>query len=586
MNDDRRLWLVAAVSLLLIFGGSGLAWTVQTDAGSVEVRDVRFSGTNGTMMSGTLYIPEEASSASPQPGVLAVHGYINSKETQSPFAIEYARRGFVVLAIDQTGHGYSDPPAFQNGYGGPDSLEYLRSLDYVDNENIGLEGHSMGGWTVVTAAAAHPDGYESIVIEGSSTGSNRAPEGTDSFPRNLAVVFSEYDEFSPLMWGTASASDVEQSDKLQTVFGTDSAVEAERTYGSVEDGTARRLYTPATTHPGDHFSTAAIGASIEWLQLTLEGEDELDPGNQVWYWKSLGTFIALLGGVLSLFPAGGLLIERASTDRLRREYPDGKGMTGAKRYGASLLAAAIPIVTYFPLQDAAPAIIGLSWLFPQQINNGVIVWALGNAAITAVLFAVWHYTTNADDASVSLANYGLDTGDGARTVGVSVLAGVATVAVLYLLEAVMAFLFQTDFRIWVFAIKLLSPAQFRISFSYLLPLFAFFVVLGALLHGQLRPEGESRSLRRAMATNWLIVVGGFVVLLAVQYVPLLSGQPLPLGHPLLTILALQFVALLSIVAFVSTYFFRKTGRVWVGATINAVLVTWVIVAGTATQFPV
>ena len=586
MNDNRRLWIVAAVSLLLIFGGSGLAWTVQTDAGSVEVRDVTFSGANGTMMSGTLYIPEEASSASPQPGVLAVHGYINSKETQSPFAIEYARRGFVVLAIDQTGHGYSDPPAFKNGYGGPDSLEYLRSLDYVDNENIGLEGHSMGGWTVITAAAAHPDGYESMVIEGSSTGSNRAPEGTDSFPRNLAVVFSEYDEFAPLMWGTASASDVEQSEKLQTVFGTDSAVEEGRTYGSVEDGTARQLYTPATTHPGDHFSTAAIGASIEWLQFTLEGEDEINPSNQVWYWKSLGTFIALIGGVLSLFPAGGLLIERASTDRLRREYPDGKGMTGGKRYAAALLAAAIPIVTYFPLQDIAPAVIGLSWLFPQQINNGVIVWALGNTVITAVLFAVWHYTSNADDPSVSLANYGLDTGDGARTLGISVLAGVATVGVLYLLEAVVAFLFQTDFRIWVFAIKLLSPAQFRISVSYLLPLFAFFVVLGALLHGQLRPEGESRSLRRAMATNWLIVVGGFVVLLAIQYIPLLTGQPLPLGHPLLTILALQFVALLSIVAFVSTYFFRKTGRVWVGATINAVLVTWVIVAGTATQFPV
>ncbi|TQR22353.1 hypothetical protein C9J85_11565 [Haloferax sp. wsp5] len=26
--------------------------------------------------------------------------------------------------------------------------------DYVDDEDIGLEGHSMGGWTVITAAAA------------------------------------------------------------------------------------------------------------------------------------------------------------------------------------------------------------------------------------------------------------------------------------------------------------------------------------------------------------------------------------------------------------------------------------------------
>ncbi|WP_201721683.1 hypothetical protein [Caulobacter sp. B11] len=29
--------------------------------------------------------------------MLAVHGYINSRETQSPFAIEFARRGYVVL---------------------------------------------------------------------------------------------------------------------------------------------------------------------------------------------------------------------------------------------------------------------------------------------------------------------------------------------------------------------------------------------------------------------------------------------------------------------------------------------------------
>ena len=49
-------------------------------------------------------------------------------------------------------------PAFRNGFGGPDGLRYLRSLDIVDKDNIGLEGHSMGGWTVVNAAAALPDG--------------------------------------------------------------------------------------------------------------------------------------------------------------------------------------------------------------------------------------------------------------------------------------------------------------------------------------------------------------------------------------------------------------------------------------------
>jgi len=87
----------------------------------------------------------ERDRADSRPGILAVHGYINSRETQHGFAIEFARRGYVALALDQAGHGYSDPPAFANGCGGPDGLAHLRSLDVVDKNNVGLEGHSMGG---------------------------------------------------------------------------------------------------------------------------------------------------------------------------------------------------------------------------------------------------------------------------------------------------------------------------------------------------------------------------------------------------------------------------------------------------------
>ena len=86
-------------------------------------------GTNGTMMSGPLYIPKGVTAENPAPGIVAIHGYINSRETQSGFAIEYARRGYVVLASDQTGHGYSDPPAFANGFGGIDSAAWFIPMD-------------------------------------------------------------------------------------------------------------------------------------------------------------------------------------------------------------------------------------------------------------------------------------------------------------------------------------------------------------------------------------------------------------------------------------------------------------------------
>jgi hypothetical protein len=70
-------------------------------------------------------------------------------------------------------------------------------------------------------------------------------------------------------------------------------------------------------------------------------------------------------------------------------------------------------------------------------------------------------------------------------------------------------------------------------------------------------------------------------------VPLFPGGTLwNSGEPLLTIVGIQFVAILVIVALISTYFYRKTGNVYVGAFMNALLVTWYIVAGQAIQFAV
>ena len=573
-----RKTTVLFIALLLVFGGGTVAYLVQTDGGSVDTRDVRFAAPDGQMIHGTLYVPPGASADDPSPGVVATHGYINTRETQSPFAIEFARRGFVVLAIDQAGHGHSDPPAFGNGFGGPPALSYMRSLAFVDDDNVGLEGHSMGGWASVAAAQSDRDGYESIALVGSSTGNSGVAEGNATFPRNTAVVFSEYDEFSMLMWGVPHASNVERSEKLQTLFGTDEPVEEGRTYGSLEDGTARRLYTPATTHPGDHLSTTAVGDAVEWMQVTLDGEDELPPGNQIWWLKELGTLASLLGGVLFLFPFGAMVLSDRRFSDLRRPIPESAGVEGRSWYGAVAVAALVPVVTYFPLNLVGQGFVPINWLFPQQVTNGVMVWALGNGLIVAGLVGAWHYRSDRD----SLARYGFDT-DGWRTVARSAVAAATIVGGFLGTLGAVGYLFGTDFRFWVFAMKLPTPTQFRIALVYLVPLTLFFLALELLLHGQLR-TGD-RSFRAALAHNWVAVVAGFVLLLVVQYGVLLTGSPPPVVQPLLAVLAVQFVALLSIVTAVSTYFFRRTGRVWVGAFVNSLLVALVLVAGTATHAP-
>ena len=121
-----RSTFLLVVALLLVFGGGVIAALVQTDFGAVRVQDVRFAVADGRVVHAKLYRPRGATAEAPAPGVLAVHGYINANGTQSPYAIELARRGYVVLAIDQPGHGYSDPPAFAGGFGGPEALADLR----------------------------------------------------------------------------------------------------------------------------------------------------------------------------------------------------------------------------------------------------------------------------------------------------------------------------------------------------------------------------------------------------------------------------------------------------------------------------
>src|ERR1700720_4454622 len=386
----RGRWTLAIAGIVLIVAGGLLAHLTQT-SGGIRMQDIRLKGAKGNPMSALLYIPPNASAQTPAPGILAVHGYINSRETQDGFAIEFARRGYVVLDLDQTGHGYSDPPSFANGFGGPDGLAHLRSLDIVDKNNIGLEGHSMGGWTVLAAAATMPNDYKSMVLEGSSTGKPFAAEGTASWPRNVALVFAKYEEFPALMWGVELARDVTQSPKLWALFGTTGSIEPGKVYGDIAEGTARVLYTPNMTHPAEHISHEAIGDSLDWFGKTLQGGTPRPPEDQIWFRKEIGTLIALIGFVALLIGVFDGLLEAPLFSRLRLpEIADGTMpahvAAGGHRWTAAfVLSAFIPALTYYPAFALTGPFVTPSPLLPQGITNQIVVWALINALIALAL---------------------------------------------------------------------------------------------------------------------------------------------------------------------------------------------------------
>ena len=482
----------------------------------------------------------------------------------------------MVLAIDQTGHGYSDPPAFANGFGGPDGLAHLRSLDFVDKNNIGLEGHSMGGWAVLAAATAMPNDYKSTVLEGSSTGKPFAAEGTPSWPRNVALVFAQYEEFSNLMWGIERARDVTQSPKLWALFGTQGPVEPGKVYGDIAQGTARVLYTPAITHPAEHISHQAIGYSLDWFARTLQGGTPRPPEDQIWFGKELGTLVALIGFVALLLGVFDGLLELPAFSHLRLpEIADGTmpahfAAKGQRWTVAFVLSAFIPALTYYPAFALADAFVKPSALLPQGVTNQVMVWAVINALIALALMPF---------APKRASRIGI--------VGPSLLIAIATIIVGYAALWLADLLFKIDFRFWIVALKLMSAKQFLIFLIYLVPLTAFFVIALHVLHRNFSTMGAGRG--ALYLTNFLALTLGFIVLLVLQHGTLwLAGKlinplPDPAFVPLSTLIAISFVPLLGIAAVIATFTWRRTGSSLPGALICGIFVTWYVVAGTATQ---
>ncbi|HQP19066.1 MAG TPA: alpha/beta fold hydrolase [Phenylobacterium sp.] len=563
----RGKWRLFVLGWLVILIGAALAHAVQT-TGGVKVTDVRFPGDKGVVMSGLLYLPPNATAAHPAPAVLVSHGYINTREMQSPFAIELARRGFVVLAMDMTGHGYSGGTVAAQGFGGPAALRYLQSRPEVDRGNIGLEGHSLGAGAVLSAAADQPDGYRSIVLEGTTPGLLGAPAtATPTSPRNVALVFGKFDEFSVLMWQVPKGSMVATSARLQGLFGASGPVVEGRLYGDIAAGTGRILWNPPITHPWEHFSRAGIGHAVDWFQTTLNGEARpLDPNNQVWIWKEVGTLAAFVGFVLLLLGTFELLLGAPLFAGLSAEPQP----TTLKRDGrwliSLLLIIAIPAVTYFPFMKLGNLFFPMK-AFPQWVTNQLLVWAILNGLITLVLGLVLRRGKS------NLAKLG----------GPAILLAVAVMAVGYGSLALVDALFKVDYRFWVLGLKPLDAVHARYALSYLPLWTAYFLVALRPLGADLAVKGEGPV--AAYLTAAVAMAGGFAILVGVQYASLFTtGLLATPSEPLNVIIAIQFIPLMAVVGIIGAFTYRRTNAYVPGALICALLICWYVTAGTATHW--
>ena len=124
-----------------------------------EGRPVTFQS-RGLRLVGGLYGP---AGSTPYPAVVVVHGMIERARKLALYVLlarELADRCYVVLLFDLPGFGDSEDPRLIDDVDAWDArrdvqaaTDYLRSLPFVDPDEVHLIGHSMGGSYALGAAA-------------------------------------------------------------------------------------------------------------------------------------------------------------------------------------------------------------------------------------------------------------------------------------------------------------------------------------------------------------------------------------------------------------------------------------------------
>ncbi len=175
---------------------------------------------DGLKINGLLTIPKGEKAEKGWPAIVFVHGYIPPQEYETTknyvSYVDYlAKNGFVVFKIDLRGHGNSEGEPGGAYYSSDYVIDVLnaqnalKSSDYVNPNNIGLWGHSMGGNVVFRAFVAKKDikavsiwagavyTYKDFSDYGISDNSYRPPTQETESRRKRNELFEKYGNFDP-----------------------------------------------------------------------------------------------------------------------------------------------------------------------------------------------------------------------------------------------------------------------------------------------------------------------------------------------------------------------------------------------------
>ena len=648
MKNIKRSFVVLIVLLLLSCGLMFAADRIQRDNGRIEISDGTIPVDEG-FMTYKLYRPKDATSSNKAPAVLLLHGYQNDHETCAAYAIELARRGAVVLCLDEYGHGSTTVGLLKRGYvdhkvsvnygndseadgtyssigstiryrilmnfsnlsffndhyskddhgnaitdsscGGSIAYEYLSKLDYVDASRMAVSGHSMGTWSSWSVAAAWSGTAiepKAIVLQCGELFTDDVYDTSKYHFNNVLLLQAKYDEFSYFRDYQLNVTDNLLKTPLRYEFlGTTADMAAwNTTYGTFNDGSARRIELLNTNHRLTTHHLHGLETALDWLDSALELPNDFDHSQinaKIKEYLVLGAMLAVL---FAMFPLMNILLETKLFKNVVQELPSKEGMLkGRSRVSGTLITMLLSGLSFPFMTQLGHALLPLPEnIFRMTVGNGFLSWYL----LLILIMCISNLITSAKNKKAGIEKERFSF----PVWLLSLLLAFYAVAMVYLMNFLYSRIFDLDLRfIWPFFREFNSIRI--VQFAVYIPFFALFYLLNnskVMRDMRIRStyeKGVSAFLRNWLY-NFLLMAGGVLLIVLLEYIPFFLGIGpgadvlfgSTFGGPFMSILIL-FVPQVLFFSVLCTWCYRKTGRAYTGALIAAMLACWIVTGGSS-----
>lgn len=499
---------------------------------------------------------------------------------------------------------------------------WLSQLSYVDNTNMAVTGHSMGTWAAWTVSAA----YSGTAIEPRATALQcgelfktiRDSEGRLAYDKdddgvadihwnNVLLITSKYDEFNYFRdYIKTPVLDDTVKNEIRSNFLGVSSTEAEFNRTFHEDfnkGTSVRNEYIITNHRLATHDKNAVKAVIDWFFNSYKLTSPIDSNNQIFMVKEVLVLVAMLCGIASTVAMAMCLKEVRFFSAVFQNVPNRpeKVKKGWKFYKGAIITVLLSAFTYPFLTQLGHGLMPLpEKLFKMTIGNGFLVWYVFLILVMLGFTLIpWFRQKKKGTKTTDFVDLGFARDDDKHRnkfdwalLGKSALVAFIGVLWMYLQVIIFEKLAQLDYRfIWPF-FKGFSWSRFG-QFLVYIPFFAlFFILNNSRIFAASRVEHTEEKGVAAFFKCWwkyaLCMVGGILLLCLIEYIPFFlqigPGADLlfstTFGGPFMSLL-IVFAPQVIVFSFICTYCYRKTGNVFLGAIIVAMLSCWIVTGGSA-----